>query len=145
MKAFLVTILIILGVVILTILGSVMRVGRLAREQAHQLVEKTFDADNIILNYEWFKNQYREILSIEVKIKNADKELANFKESAGQYKELDFQGKAEYSRLTANLTGAIAVRADMVAQYNARTNMVNRQVFMDHKDVPNYISPDFAP
>lgn len=128
----------VLGFGVLSIGGCALHLVLYPANQAVKVYEKTLDADNIIYNYEYFKQQYQDILAIDKKIINAKSELDNFI-SLTPRQNWDFQDKQEYSRLTTNLTGLKNVKNEMVATYNARANMVNRKIFMG-KDVPAQIS-----
>lgn len=104
-------------------------------DSAGKVIEKTVDADNVLYNYEWFKQSYRDYLAADIKIKNVSDELSMFKESAGERSSWSFEDKNEYSRLSATRTGLRNYREDIVAQYNARSKMLNRKIFKG-KDVP---------
>jgi len=101
-------------------------------------MEKTLDSDNIILNYEYFKDQHRAILAMDQKIKIAQDALDKFEKDAGPRKDWDLRDKEEHSRLTANVTGTMNMKKDMVAQYNANASKTNKNIFMG-KDVPQRI------
>lgn len=107
-----------------------------AADQAGQVVEKTMSADSILYNYEYFKQQWQDIQAQDKKIVTAKQALEDFSKSAGPRENWDFRDKEESQRLQANLTGLHNVRAEMVAQYNARAKMANRSIFMG-KDVPS--------
>lgn len=108
--------------------------------QANRVFEKTVDADNVIYNYEWFKTQWQEILSLERKIGIAESAVASFEAAAGPRGTWDFRTREESFRLAANLSGVRNVRSDAVAEYNARARMANRSIFMG-RDVPDHIEP----
>lgn len=99
-------------------------------KQAARITEKTLDADNVIYNYEWFKRQFRSVGAIEKKIGFQQERVDEFADSAGQRKEWDRMDKVEHYRLTSIVTGLKQQRADMVAEYNARSSMANRNIFM---------------
>ena len=104
-------------------------------EQATKIVKKTLDADNVIYNYEYFKQAFQDIKAMDLKIATAQSAVEEFNKSAGPREKWDFRDKDESSRLNSNLVGAKNVRNDMVATYNARSKMVNRSIFMG-RDVP---------
>jgi hypothetical protein len=109
-------------------------------QQANKVFEKTVDADNMIYNYEWFKSRVQDIWSMDRKIVIARGELASFLEGAGPREKWDFRDKEEAARLRTNYIGICNVRSDMVAEYNARSRMANRAIFMG-KDVPEFVNP----
>ena len=127
----LVTVLVFVLVIVLRVVGLAFYAG----DQAAVVVEKTVSADNVIYNYEYFKKQYQDIQAQDKKIVVAKQALEDFLKSAGPRENWDFRDKEEQQRLQANLTGLANVRAEMVAEYNARAKMANRSIFMT-KDVP---------
>lgn len=127
----------VLGLGVLSIGGCALHLVLYPANQAVKVYEKTFDADNMIYNYEYFKQQYQDVLAIDKKITNAKSELDSFVNLTPR-QNWDFQDKQEYSRLVTNLTGLKNVKTEMVSTYNARANMVNRKIFMG-RDVPAQI------
>ena len=93
------------------------------------IVTRTLDPDNIIYNYEWFKLKYEEYLATENKIKNAQFTLALFKTDAGPRDKWSFEDKNESSRLNSIVLGLKNYIEDVVAEYNAKSRMVNRSIF----------------
>lgn len=129
MKNSTIIVLSVLGFFVLVTGAFFLRITLYPAAQAVRIYEKTADADNVIYNYEYFKQQYQDIQSFQRKIVTAKEELSSFKNLTPR-ENWDFQDKQEYSRLTANLTGLKNMLNDMVGQYNARANMVNRKIFM---------------
>lgn len=97
-----------------------------------QIIQKTYDSDNVIYNYEWFKNQFEAINAIKGKINNADADITSFELSAGARSTWTFEDKTEDARLHTIATGLKNQYEDMVAQYNARAKMVNRNIFQNN-------------
>lgn len=128
----------VLGLGVLSIGGCALHLVLYPANQAVKVYEKTLDADNMIYNYEYFKKQYQDVLAVDKKIINAKLELDSFVNLTTR-QNWDFQDKQEYARLTTNVTGLKNVKTEMVAEYNARANMVNRKIFMG-KDIPAQIS-----
>lgn len=93
------------------------------------IIERTFNADNVIRNYEWFKRQYQDIKAIDVKIKIADETKLSFEQSAGNRETWKFEDRQEWNRLNNVSLGLKGQRASMVAEYNAKTQMANRDLF----------------
>lgn len=93
------------------------------------IVERTTNPDNVLANYEWFKRQYQDVQAFDVKIQNADTEIARFKAEAGPRDKWTFEDKQESARLSNVLLGLQNQKASMVAEYNARTQMANRNIF----------------
>lgn len=97
--------------------------------QAGRVVEKTIDADNIIANYEWFKRQVQDVRAMNEKVGIASLVLEQFEKSAGPRESWKFDDRQEWNRLNTVLLGLRAQRTSMVAEYNARTQMANRDLF----------------
>lgn len=124
MKGALITLAIIVGFPLLFI------VNRGCKTSA-QIINKTFDGDNVINQYEWFKQQWEDYQAIEVKIKTAEDQITTFKEDAGPRKEWTFEDKQEYARLASINSGLQYQKEDMKSKYNARSKMVNRKIFKE--------------
>ena len=103
-----------------------------------QIITKTYDADNVIYNYEWFKNTYEAINADKEKIKTAKTDVDTFELNAGARSTWTFEDKTEDARLHTVLTGLQNHYQDLVAQYNARAKMTNRSIFQDN--LPLYIN-----
>lgn len=111
--------------------------------QASRIIDKTIDADNVIYNYEYFKRQYHDIMAASIKVKNAETEYNQFMSMLPNDKEKwDWNDKSRINILLSNITGTKNVYRSMVAEYNARANMVNRNIFMG-RDVPEQINPEY--
>jgi hypothetical protein len=97
--------------------------------QPARVLTKTFDADNMIYNYEWFKQQYQDIAAIGVKSDNAAVALKSFEASAGERSTWTFEDKQRDAQLASIALGLANQRASMIADYNARSQMANRSIF----------------
>lgn len=119
-----------IGIVALLGMGSC-AIGMVANpfHQAARIVNKTIDADNVIANYEWFKRQVQDVNAIDVKVTTAEQAILTFSQSAGPRESWKFDDRQEWSRLNAVLQGLRGQRTQMVAEYNARTSMANRDLF----------------
>ena len=84
--------------------------------QPARTVQKTFDADNVIYNYEWFRQQYQDVRAMDGKIATM--------EAGAAYAIGD-----EKTRLSSIVLGLKTKRQQMVADYNARGSMANRSIF----------------
>lgn len=96
---------------------------------AKNVIQKTLKADNVIQNYEWFKQQYQDYNAINQKISDADSSISRFKRDAGDRSKWTFEDKNEYSRLNSIYDGLKYQRADIAGKYNARSQMLNRELF----------------
>jgi len=98
-------------------------------DSAHEIIDKTYDAQNAIYNYEWFKTQYEKIQATERQIDNTMMLKDEFKETYGEASTWDFTTKESYSRIQTTLLGQKNHYESIVAEYNARSKMVNRNIF----------------
>lgn len=99
------------------------------------VVNRTLNSDNVLANYEWFKRQNEDVQAIDARLDASRKTLAAFERSAGPRSQWTFEDKQESSRLGSVILGLEGQRASMVAEYNARTQMANRDLFRT-KDLP---------
>jgi hypothetical protein len=101
------------------------------------IIEDTFDKDNIVYNYEWFKKTYEAVQALDIKIENAQAQHDGFLEGLKDVprKDWDFTCSNEDSRLRSIVTGLKNQREDVVAEYNAKSKMANRKIFKDN-DLP---------
>lgn len=101
------------GIVVLGGIGT----GLALLAQPGRILTKTFDADNVLYNYEWFRQQYQDIGAINGKIATMQ---AGADTAIGD----------EKVRLNSIVLGLTTKRAQMVADYNARGSMANRSIFI---------------
>ena len=105
-------------------------------QTAKNVIQKTLNADNVIQNYEWYKLQYNDYIAINRKIADADTSLAHFVNDLGNRKDWSFEDKNECSRLRSISDGLKYQRADIISKYNARSKMLNRDLFKT-SDLPS--------
>lgn len=107
--------------------------------QPARVISKTLDADNMINNYEWYKTQYNDFKAINQKIESAKAAVTQFKSELGPRKEWGYEDKTEAARLASIVTGLAYQKADIIAKYNARSQMANRTLFKTN-DLPERLS-----
>lgn len=98
---------------------------------AGDVIEKTYDADNAIYNYEWFKQQYADIQAAEKIISNTAEIRNDYINMYGDPKDWDWQTKADYNSINTKYLGQKNHYETLVEDYNARASMANRNVFQD--------------
>jgi len=109
-------------------------------KQAGRIINKTIDADNVIYNYEWFKQRHESISALDKKVADAEAAADTFKKEAGPRDTWHREDRIEHSRLAAVALGLTQQRADMAAEYNARGRMANRSIFkMGDVELPQRI------
>lgn len=93
------------------------------------VVERTFQPDAMIGNYEWFKRQVQDVKAMDARLAASRNAKVSFEESAGGREKWSFEDKQEWGRLNSIILGLENQRAGMVAEYNARSEMANRSLF----------------
>lgn len=127
-------------IVIVLGLGTIAGVGTWTLNLAAQpgrIITQTFDANNIIYNYEWFKTQYNDILAMDQKIVNARDQLDSWVSTAPPRDNWKIQDRQMHNQLNSFVLGLTNQRASMVALYNSRAQSANRYIFM--RDVPSQL------
>ncbi len=133
------------GLFVLSVLGSFMGLITIPWlkfdrqvQMNRDIVAKTYNADNALYNYRWFKDRAESIKATEVQIENAMTAHANFKTSAGPRKDWTFEDKTEDSRLGSVVLGLKNHYQEIVAEYNSRAKQVDRNIFID--DLPLFFN-----
>lgn len=94
------------------------------------IITQTYDADNALYNYHWFKSKTEEIKATDNKIIDAKTSLDDFLITFPKEK-WDSIDKNEYNRLNTNYLGLKNYYNDLVAEYNARAKSADREIFKD--------------
>ncbi len=127
------------GIVLMLLVGGwAIRVLVFPVNQATRVAERTLNADNMIRQYEWFKQQNQDIEAIDANIAQRREGLRSFEASAGARADWGFEDRQEWARLNAIVQGLQGQRTQMVAEYNARAEMANRNIFRTN-DLPERI------
>lgn len=119
----------VLAAIGISLVGSGVWFLTLPMRTATGVIERTANPDNVIANYEWFKRQVQDVKAIDKRIVATNTAMDAFMQSAGARETWKFEDRQEYNRLNALSIGLQGQRADMVAEYNARTQMANRDIF----------------
>lgn len=114
----------------LSLVGGIAFGGLNLLAQPGRVVQKTFDADNMIYNYEWFRTQYADIQSMDAKIAAVQQSIASFEASAGERSTWASSDRNRWDFLNSQLIGLQNQRTTMVATYNGRSSQANRSIFM---------------
>ena len=105
---------------------------------AHEIIDKTINADNAIYNYEWFKQQDQDIKAMDAKVRIAEEAVLSFEAVAGPRTQWTFEDKTEDARLRSVALGNRTQYENLIADYNARASMANRDIFREGL-IPNVI------
>lgn len=100
-------------------------------DSAGNIIERTYDADSAIYNYEWFKTQYEDIEATERIIRNTKTEMDAYRDMYGNASAWDWQTRQDYNSLQGKYLGQQNFYEELVADYNARSKMANRNIFKD--------------
>lgn len=114
---------------VLTVLTGVYTSVMAPIKGTQEVIQKTFDGDKIMYDYEWFYQQHEDYQGICEKIRTAEISAHQFKEDAGIRENWDYMDKEEMSRLNSVLTGLKFQRDDIIKDYNAKSKMVTRKIF----------------
>jgi hypothetical protein len=112
------------------------------RQTAYGVVDKTVNADNVIYNYEWFKDQYNSYLEMVENYKNAQADVDSFTKTAGDRKDWNYATTNEFSRLNSIVSGYRSSVQSIIKKYNAQSEKVNHAIFKT-KDLPELLSTEF--
>jgi len=94
------------------------------------VIERTFDSDNMVYNYEYFHRTAGEIRAQDAQVKSAqtaaDVHDASLPKDRAAW---DRDDRQESIRLHTIVTGLVNDRARRVEEYNAHARMANRSIF----------------
>lgn len=102
------------------------------------VINKTYDTEYCLANYEWFKDTYNGIQSMDTKIAVQQSALDDFYKRAGDRKDWTFEDKSLEADLVGKLSGVKNIKSTMVAQYNSRSEQLNRVAC---KELPLFVKP----
>lgn len=100
-------------------------------EMNRNIVNKTYDADNALQTYHWFKEQAGQITALEQTITQSEAAQTDFEASAGARKDWTFEDKTEDNRLRQVVLGQKAQYNSLVQEYNAKASETDKAVFKD--------------
>jgi hypothetical protein len=122
----------------LSMIGGVISIGGNLLSQPGRVIQQTFDANNMIYNYEWFRQQYQDVDAMKIKISNSEAQLQSWLANAPERSTWKIQDSQTYSQLNSIVLGQKNQLAQMIANYNSRSSMANRSIFMN--GLPSQIS-----
>ena len=117
----------ILPLIALGVIGSALGWISLPFRTARGVAERTLNPDAVLANYEWFKQTVQEVRALEVQLTNARAALVDFR--GENPRPWDYPTSTEAARLGAIVLGIQNQRQNLVAEYNARSQMANRALF----------------
>ncbi len=96
------------------------------------VITQTYDADNALYNYHWFKQKAEEIKATDTKAGIALEALNTYAKEWPDKSKWTYIDKEEYNRLNTNYIGLKNYYNDLVADYNAKAKMVDKAIFKDN-------------
>lgn len=100
------------------------------REAGQEVVEETYDSDNAVQQYEDFRRMYHDIQAQREQIQNSYEEHDQFHETYGDDpNEWSRTAETRHGRIHERITGNKDILADQVAEYNAESDMANRELY----------------
>ncbi len=113
------------------------------RQAGEEIAQDTFQSDQAVEEYEWFRQQYHDIDAQRSQVENSYDELDRFYEVHGDDpNEWSRQASERHNRIQERITGNQNMLDQMVADYNARSSMDNRELFKCH--LPYQVDERFA-
>lgn len=125
---------------LIAILLFIFGVITLPARSARDIAEKTLDADNIIGNYEWFKQRAEDLDAAVQRIQITEDAVADLKEELPENRrDWDYDDKQEMSRLRTDLRGQKAHYENLSAEFRARSKMANRAIFKNNNKIIKWV------
>lgn len=115
--------------------GIVVNLLMTASNSSQEVVEKTLDADNVISNYEQFKDDYNGAKAVAQNVKMAESSMDEIREMYGEPDTWDKDTRKEYNFQKQTRDGLLMQYQSIVKTYNANSEKLNRNVFKD-SDLP---------
>ena len=100
------------------------------RQAGEEIIKDTYDAEAARENYEWFRTQWHDIQAQRAQVENAYDAEATFHETYGTDPSAwSRTAETRHGRLHERITGNQNMLEQMVADYNARSDMAHRALF----------------
>lgn len=133
-----VTLAIVIGIFLIALAGSALNLITIPWlkfdsqvQMNRDIVTKTYDADNALYNYHYFKGLEGEIKATGQNADLAKETLESFEEALGDRSNWTFEDKQEDSRLRTIATGLKNQYNNLVNEYNAKAEMSDKAIFKD--------------
>lgn len=106
------------------------------------IIDKTLDANNVIFNYENFKDMYNNSKAQVMNIVNTQKTMQGIKDTYGEPKTWSKDIRSDFAFQQSNLDGFMMQYQSIVKQYNSDSSKLNRKIFKDNK-LPSELPLDY--
>ena len=131
-------------ILIFTLLGGVIGILKVVTAPARGaagVIEQTFDADNILYNYEFFRDAYNQVLAMDANYESARVAADTYKEIAGQMSLLE---QREFVRLDTIARGIRMAQNNLIAEYNSNSGQANREAFRNPFNLGDEVPDNIA-
>ncbi|RZH67830.1 hypothetical protein [Natrinema altunense] len=113
------------------------------RDAGQETVEQTYDAENAIQQYEEFRQMYHDIEAQRNQVENAYDEDESFHETYGDDpNNWSRTAETRHGRIHERITGNQNQLEQLVADYNAQSDMATKELFKCH--LPYKVDDRFA-
>jgi len=103
------------------------------REAGEEITRNTYDAENAVSQYEDFREMYHDIEAERAQVENNYDALERFYDTHGENPdEWSRTAEERHNRIQQRITGSQNQLERLVAEYNAQSDMANREVFKCH-------------
>lgn len=103
------------------------------RQAGENVIKQEIDADQAIDEYEWFRTQWNDIQAKRAHIEDNREALQRFYEIQGKDPDdWSRQAATRHNRIQQRITADKKTLENYVAEYNARSEMANREMFKCH-------------
>ena len=102
------------------------------------IIDKTYNANNALHTYHWFKEKKEDITATENKIEHARQDVMDFEISAGPRSQWTFDDKNNHAHLVSIKSGLVNYYETIVGEYNAAAKSVDKAIFKD--ELPTFFS-----
>lgn len=114
-----------------------------AVDTANGVVDKTLNADNVLQNYENFKDLYHDAKSQVMNIETAKKSMEQIKETYGDPSTWTKDVRENYNFQQQNINGYMMQYQSLVKEYNSDSSKMNKNLFKD-KNLPSELPLDYT-
>lgn len=115
-----------------TIVCSIVGFGLTMLAKPAAIIDKVTDPDRVIFNYEWYQDTYNDCLALDKQIVNAQNQVDTLQSSLNADRSTwGREDKTEWNRLSSVVGGMRTQRDSVIADYNAKSKMLTRNLFKD--------------
>ena len=101
-------------------------------DSAGNIIDDVYNPTSAVYNYEWFKQRFEDIHATEIQITNTKENMKQYRLLYGENaSEWGWQTRQDYNSLNKIYLGQQNYYESIVAEYNARSKMANREIFKD--------------